>query len=249
MKTEILKVVNLTKRFGGLTANSQVNLTAGEGEILGLLGPNGAGKTTLFNCIAGYYRADEGSVTFRGEDITSQSPEDICRSGIARTFQLVKVFNGMTVLENVMCGAFLRSYRVRKARSKAQEVIDFLELSDKVHIPAENLTLPDKKRLELARALALDPRLIMLDEVMAGLTTAEIGKAVETLSRICDMGITLVVVEHVMEAIMPIAHKVVVLDNGEKIAEGTPDVISSDPRVIKAYLGEKYVAARRQNQS
>jgi len=248
MDREILKIDKLTKRFGGLTANDQIDITVMEGEILGLIGPNGAGKTTFFNCISGYLKSDEGRVIFSGNDITHLPLEKICQIGIVRTFQLVKVFNGMTALENVMSGAFLRTYQTRKARARAKEVLDFVGLTDKINVLAGTLTLPDKKKLELARALATDPKLLMLDEVMAGLTIGEVKDSVEMISRIRKLGITLLVIEHIMEVIMPISHRVVVLDNGSKIAEDTPDSVARNPRVIEAYLGEKYVAKRRQNQ-
>lgn len=238
----LLEVRNLTKRFGGLVANHRINLNINEGEIVGLIGPNGAGKTTLFNCIAGYYRPEEGSVHFMGRNITGYPPERVCKEGIARTFQLVKIFKDMTVLENVMVGAFVRAKTTREAREHAEEVLEFVGLADKQDALAGSLTIADKKRLEMARALATKPKLLMLDEVMAGLNPSEISEAVNLILKIRERGITLFLVEHVMAAIMPISDRIIVLDSGEKIAEGLPQEIASNERVIKAYLGERYRA-------
>ena len=247
MAKELLVVDKLTKRFGGLIANDRIDLKLHDGEILGLIGPNGAGKTTLFNCIAGYYPNEEGTVFFQEKNITNLPPEEVCKIGIARTFQLVKVFNGMTALENVMTAAFLHTAHAAKARKKAQEVLDFVRLADKKNFLTSTLTLPDKKRLEFARALASDPKIIMLDEVMAGLNTGEVKEAVELISQVRKWGISFIVVEHIMEVIMPISDRVIVLDHGAKIAEDTPEAVAKDLRVIEAYLGKKYVAKRREN--
>jgi len=238
----LLEVRNLTKRFGGLVANHRINLDINEGEIVGLIGPNGAGKTTLFNCIAGYYKPDEGTVRFMGKDITGHPPERVCKEGIARTFQLVKIFKDMTVLENVMVGALARARNTREARELAMEILEFVGEADKKDVLAGSLTIADKKRLEMARALATKPKLLMLDEVMAGLNPAEVSEAVDLILKIREQGITVFLVEHVMAAIMPISDRIIVLDSGEKIAEGLPEEIASNERVIKAYLGERYRA-------
>lgn len=234
----LLEAKEVTKRFGGLVANDRVSMTVEEGQIIGLIGPNGAGKSTFFNVLAGYYSPDGGEVHFGGHDVTGRPPEAACQLGIARTFQVVKPFSGMTVLENVMVGAFLRYHGVHDARRKAREVVDFVGLGGKADWPASALTIANKKRLELARALASEPRLLLLDEVMAGLTPTETHEAVELVRRVHAQGITMVVVEHVMEVVMPISHHIVVLDQGRKIAEGTPDEVARDPEVIRSYLGE-----------
>jgi len=239
-----LSVQRVTKRFGGLLANDDISLAMEEGEILGLIGPNGAGKSTLFNCIAGYYPATSGRIEFLGREITGMSPESICRAGIGRTFQLVRVFKEMTVLENVMVGAFRFTARPEEARRYAREVIDRLGLSAKADAGAMNLTVSEQKRVQLARALATRPRLLLLDEVMAGLNPQETGEAVRLVRSLREDGITMIVVEHVMEVVMPISDRVVVLDYGKKIAEGNPKEIVRDEKVIKAYLGEKRGAAR-----
>lgn len=240
----LLIVSNLTRRFGGLVANNEVNLEVNQGEIVGLIGPNGAGKTTLFNCISGFYRPDGGSVVFAGQEITRFGADRVCREGIARTFQIVKTFKDMSVLENVMVGAFCRTSRPEKARQEALRTLEFVGLADKKDLPGGSLTIADKKRLELARALATQPKLLMLDEVMAGLNPAETRQAVELIQKINAQGITLIVVEHVMEAIMTISHRIAVLDYGKKIAEGVPEKIAQNEEVIKAYLGERYYAPR-----
>jgi len=239
----ILSVQGVTKRFGGLLANDDISFAMEEGEILGLIGPNGAGKSTLFNCVAGYYPATSGRIEFRGREITGMAPEAICRAGIARTFQLVRVFREMSVLENVMVGAFALTPGTDEARRHAREVIDRLGLSAKTHMTAMNLTVSEQKRVQLARALATRPRLLLLDEVMAGLTPQETAEAVRLVRSLREDGITMIVVEHVMEVVMPISDRVVVLDYGKKIAEGDPKEIVRDEKVIKAYLGEKRGAA------
>lgn len=238
----LLQIENLTKRFGGLVANDNVNLTVNQGEIVGLIGPNGAGKTTLFNCIAGFYNPDGGAIRFQGKDITNYTPEKVCKEGIARTFQIVRVFKGMSVLDNIMVGAFLQSGNNSAARKQAIEVLHFTGLIPKKDMPASALTIADKKRLELARALATRPRLLMLDEAMAGLNPAECQEAVDIVRTINGQGVTILMVEHVMEIIMPISQRIVVLDYGKKIDEDVPEKVSKNPEVIKAYLGEKYVA-------
>ncbi|GAW91921.1 ABC transporter ATP-binding protein [Calderihabitans maritimus] len=234
----LLEIQKLTKRFGGLVANREISMQIDEGEIVGLIGPNGAGKSTFFAMVAGFYQPDGGRIFFNGEDITGRSPEYICRKGITRTFQIVKPFEDMTVLENVMVGAFLRTASPTRARKEAEEVLEFTGLANKLDWEAKGLTIADKKRLELARALATKPKLLLLDEVMAGLTPTETLEAVELIRQIHKRGIALFIVEHVMEVVMPISHRVVVLDGGEKIAEGTPEEVAKDPRVIKSYLGE-----------
>ncbi|KUK13219.1 MAG: ABC transporter ATP-binding protein [Synergistetes bacterium] len=238
----ILEVVNLTMKFGELIANNNISFKVNEGEIVGLIGPNGAGKTTLFNCITGYYRPFSGKVYFLGEDITGFPPYEIAKRGAVRTFQIVKPLKELSVLSNVMIGAFLREPDSNRARVIAEDVLNFCGMLDLKDKPAGSLTISDKKKLELARALATRPRLLLLDEVMAGLTSTEVKEAVRLILKIRDMGITLLVVEHIMEAIMPIADRVVVLDGGEKIAEDVPEKVVNDEKVIKAYLGEKYHA-------
>jgi branched-chain amino acid transport system ATP-binding protein len=241
----LLELKQLTKVFGGLMANDHVDLAVKEGEIVGLIGPNGAGKTTLFNCVAGFYPPTSGNVRFKGDDITGLPANEICLRGIARTFQIVRVFKDMAVLDNVMVGAFNRTNTAARARQKALEVLDFCGLAAKKSMLAGGLTIADKKRLEFAKALATEPALLMLDEAMAGLNQTETAEAVELVKKVRQSGITVLLVEHVMEVVMPISDRVVVLDYGRKIAEDVPEKVIQKEEVIKAYLGDKYHASRR----
>jgi len=239
----LLSVEAATKRFGGLLANREISLVIEPGEIVGLIGPNGAGKTTLFNCITGYMHPDEGRIAFDGADITQRRPERICGLGVARTWQVVRAFGRMTALDNVICGALERTNRVAEARARAADLLDFTELGARTHVAAANLTLADKKRLEIARALATRPRLLLLDEAMSGLTPRETAAAVQLVRRIHEeLGVTICVVEHVMEVVMPLSHRVVVLDYGVKIADGRPHDVVRDELVISAYLGARRAA-------
>jgi branched-chain amino acid transport system ATP-binding protein len=239
----LLSVESSTKRFGGLLANRDVSLTVGAGEIVGLIGPNGAGKTTLFNCIAGYMHPDAGRIVFDGTDITRTRPERICRLGVARTWQVVRTFGRMTALDNVVCGALERTSRVTEARARASELLEFTGLGGRGDMLAATLTLADKKRLEIARALATRPRLLLLDEAMSGLTPLEAAAAVTLVRRIHEeLGVAICVVEHVMEVVMPLSHRVVVLDYGVKIADGPPETVVRDEQVIRAYLGGRRAA-------
>ena len=234
---EALVIKGLNKRFGGLRAVQDVSFTAKENETVALIGPNGAGKTTSFNLITGFHRPDAGSVMAYGREIVGLKPHDICAHGLARTFQVAKPFGAMTVLNNVMTGAFLRDKSTAVARDKAREAIEFVGLSAKEQTAAKDLTTIDQRRLEMARALATAPRLLLLDEVMAGLNPAEIDQAVALVGKLSQRGLTIVIVEHVMRAIMAVARHIVVLDHGQKIAEGTPKEIVENPEVIRAYLG------------
>jgi branched-chain amino acid transport system ATP-binding protein len=238
-----LVISGLSKRFGGLRAVQDVSFTVAENETLALIGPNGAGKTTSFHLITGFHRADSGSVKAFGREIVGLRPHQVCALGLARTFQVAKPFGAMTVLDNVMTGAFLRDRHVAAARDKAQEAIDFVGLSARASTPAKDLTTIDQRRLEMARALATDPRILLLDEVMAGLNPAEIDQAVALVGKLSARGLTIVIVEHVMRAIMAVARRIVVLDHGQKIAEGAPREIVENPEVIRAYLGSGYVHA------
>jgi len=241
-KAICLKVAGLSKRFGGLAANNDVHFSVEEGEIVSVIGPNGAGKSTLFNCVTGFYRPDSGNVFFYGKDITRMRPDKVCNLGIARTFQIVEVISEMTVLENVTTGALLRYRRIKPAMERAGEILTFTGLYEKKDFLGTELTIADKKRLEVSMALATRPRLLMLDEAMAGLTKVELREMIDLIRKIRNEGITLIVVEHVMEAVMEISDRVVVLNSGKKIMEGTPKEVCSDREVIQAYLGEKYSA-------
>jgi len=241
-KATCLKVDGLSKHFGGLAANSDVSFSVEEGEIVSIIGPNGAGKSTLFNCVTGVYKPDRGSVAFFGRDITRMRPDKVCKIGIARTFQIVEVVSEMTVLENVTTGALLHHSRIKTAIEKADEILHFAGLYEKRDFLGTEITIADKKRLEVSMALATQPRLLMLDEAMAGLTKVELREILELLRKIRSEGMTLVIVEHVMEAVMQISDRVVVLNSGKKIMEGKPKEVVSDREVIQAYLGEKYSA-------
>src|ERR1700736_1817326 len=238
---DALVIRGLSKRFGGLRAVQDVSFTVKENETLALIGPNGAGKTTSFHLITGFHRPDQGSVSAFGKEIVGLKPHDICAHGLARTFQVAKPFGAMTVLANVMTGAFLRDKRTAVAREKAREAIEFVGLSAKEQTAAKDLTTIDQRRLEMARALATEPRLLLLDEVMAGLNPAEIDQAVALIERLSQRGLTIVIVEHVMRAIMAVARIIVVLDHGQKIAEGKPEEVMANAEVIRAYLGTGFV--------
>jgi branched-chain amino acid transport system ATP-binding protein len=234
---EALVIRGLSKRFGGLRAVQDVSFSVQENETVALIGPNGAGKTTSFNLITGFHRPDSGSVSAYGREITGLKPHNICAHGLARTFQVAKPFGAMTVLANVMTGAFLRDRNADVAREKAREAIAFVGLAAREQTAAKDLTTIDQRRLEMARALATQPRLLLLDEVMAGLNPAEIDQAVGLIGKLSERGLTIVIVEHVMRAIMAVARHIVVLDHGQKIAEGSPKEIVENPEVIRAYLG------------
>jgi branched-chain amino acid transport system permease protein len=238
----LLKVEGVTKAFGGLKAIEDVSVTIQRGEIVGLIGPNGAGKTTLFNLIDGFYRLNGGKITFKREDITNLTPPIICMKGIGRTFQLVKPFPHITVFDNVRVGSWLRNNSSRPVYQKTKEVLHFVGLEKYQDYQASNLTLANRKRLELARALATEPELLLLDEVMAGLNPAEIEEIITVVRKVSsEMKVTLLIIEHVMKAIMALSHRIVVLDYGKKIAEGRPEEIAKNESVIKAYLGEEYL--------
>jgi len=239
----ILELDAVTKRFGGLTAVSGVSLRVAAGEILGIIGPNGAGKTTLFNVISGYYRPESGRILFAGHEVTGQPPHAICRLGLTRTFQLVKPFGNLSVLDNVMIGALTRLPTVSSARLEAERVVETCGLAAHAAGQARTLPIGLRKRLEVARALATRPRLLLLDEVMAGLNPTELAGMVDLIRRLHADGLTLIVIEHIMAAMMRLAQRIVVLHHGEKIAEGRPEEIARDPRVVDAYLGEEFVLA------
>ncbi len=237
----LLEIEHVTKRFGGLLATNDVTFSIREGEIGFIVGPNGAGKTTLFNLISGVFHPDSGTIRFQGRDISRISPNQAAELGIGRTFQVVKPLRNLTVLENVMLGAFLRTRSGTKAAEESRGVLRYLQMEKIADSPASGLPLPMLKRLEIARALATRPRLILLDEVMSGLSTAEALALAETLKKLPEWGISAVGgVEHVMQVVMSIADRVVVLDHGTVIAEGTAKEVVHEPRVIEAYLGSKY---------
>ena len=237
------EVRSLSKRFGGLVAVGNVSFEVPKGKIIGLIGPNGAGKTTIFNLITGFIPPDSGEVLFKGETITALSPpHQVCLKRIGRTFQVVKPFSGMTVLENTMVGAFAHLHNAQEARNLALEILGFIGLSKHWGSPASSLTIADRKRLELGRALATRPDLLLLDEVVAGLNPKETEEIIGIIKKISSQGITILMIAHVMKAVMALSDRVVVLHHGEKIAEGTPIEISRDKRVIEAYLGEEYLA-------
>lgn len=234
-----LEVTNISKSFGGLNALRNISFKVSQGETVGIIGPNGAGKTTLFNVISGFIRPDQGEVFFTGRKLVGMRPDQICKIGLVRTFQLVQSFPKLTALENVMIGALSRHYNPLLARQESEQWLDFIGINRKKWDQvAKNLTLVDKKRLELARALAADPKIILADEAMSGLTPTEITEVIGTIQKIKEKGLTLVLIEHVMRVIMELSDRIIMLNFGEKFIEGTPSDIVKDKGVAKAYLGE-----------
>jgi branched-chain amino acid transport system ATP-binding protein len=239
----LLNVQGITKQFGGLVAVHDFSVSMDPGQIFALIGPNGAGKTTAFNVISGFYKPNAGSITFNNENITKLRPDQICKRGITRTFQVVRPFRGISVLENVMVGAYARTNNTNVAREKAYEALDFLGMLPLAEHLASGLPIAGRKRLEIARALATEPKLLLLDETMAGLRPAETDEVIGMVRKISERGIGILLVEHVMRVVMSLAERVVVLHHGEKLAEGTPEEIVQNPKVIDAYLGEAHVAS------
>jgi len=240
--TALLSVDGVTKRFRGLVAVDDVGFQVAERDIFAIIGPNGAGKTTLFNMIAGVFAPDQGSITFAGERIDGHAPEEICRRGIGRTFQLVRPFMTLSVEDNAIMGALLRRSDMTAALRRAHEVLWQLDLFEKRALPASALTLPDRKRLEVARALATDPKLLLLDEVMAGLRPPEVDRMVSILTTLNrESGLTIVLIEHVMRAVMALAGRVLVLHHGAAIADGAPAAVVREPAVVHSYLGTEAV--------
>ncbi|MGX1389455.1 ABC-type branched-subunit amino acid transport system ATPase component/ABC-type branched-subunit amino acid transport system permease subunit [Bradyrhizobium japonicum] len=238
--TALLETRGVWQRFGGLVANSDVSISVGRGEIVGLIGPNGAGKSTLFNLIAGVLPPTQGSIWFDGEDVTNMPAAERCQRGVGRTFQVVKSFETMTVIDNVIVGALVRNTVMREARRKAHEVLEFTGLAARADVLASDLVPAEKRRLEVARALATEPKLLLLDEVLTGLTPTEAQTGVALVRKVRDAGITVLMVEHVMEIVMPLVDRAIVLDLGKVLVEGKPSDVVRDPKVISAYLGDRH---------
>jgi branched-chain amino acid transport system ATP-binding protein len=238
----LLRVSGVTKRFGGITANRGITFDVAAGELVGIIGPNGAGKSTLFECVSGFYAPDEGSVEFDGTRLTRMSPDRVCRLGVARTFQKLRPFQGLTVVENVMVGALTRIHDVRQAREKAHEWLRRVGLLEKANAHARTLSTGQRKRLELARALATQPRLLLLDEVTGGVDQRSIPGLVELVRELHAGGLTLLVIEHNMRVVTAVAQRIIALHMGEVIADAAPGAVARDPRVVEAYLGQAYIA-------
>ncbi len=238
----LLEVHGLIKDFGGLRANDDISITMERGELIGLIGPNGAGKTTLFNCVSGLHPVTSGRVMFDGQDITDLKAHEVARLGLARTFQVYVASGDLNVEENVMVGCFMCTRSPSRARARANEILKDLNLHDLSEFRVSELTVAAQKRVTMATALGSDPKLLLLDEVAAGLNPSEIEEIMADIRHVHeDMGVTVMLIEHVMELVMKVSDRVIVLDSGKKIAEGDPETIAKDPRVIKAYLGERYV--------
>lgn len=239
----LLELRDICMDFGGLRAIDTLSINIDQGQILGLIGPNGAGKSTAFNCVAGVYKPTAGAIFFDGQNITGAKPWDLCRMGLARTFQIVKPFATKTVLYNVMVGAFARTDHTDEAEAIALDVLKSLNLDHKKDFLAGALTIADRKRLEIARAMATAPKLLLLDEVMAGLRPTEVDEMIDIFRQVRDSGVTIFVIEHIMRAVMALCDELVVIQFGRKICEGNPEDVAKDEKVIKAYLGEEYVAS------
>jgi branched-chain amino acid transport system ATP-binding protein len=235
----LLEVKELSKHFGGVVALDGVNIKVDKGELVGIIGPNGAGKTTLYNCVTGFYPPTSGKVFFDGKDVTGLPSHKLCRMGMARTFQIPRPFMSMTLLENVMVGALGAGMSLREAKEKAKEIVSFLKLEEQANKPISKLNFNYRRRCELARALATNPKLLMLDETFAGLNPSEIDEMVKLVRKIHESGVTIMLTEHVMKVVMSLAERIVVLHQGKVIAEGLPREVVNDSRVVEAYLGQK----------
>ncbi len=239
----LLEAKGITKKFGGLIAVNNLDLTVDKGDIVGMIGPNGAGKTTAFNLLSGVYKPDQGQILFKGKEITHWRPDQICKEGLTRTFQVVKPFTNLSVRDNVIVGAYNHTSNKAVANAKVDEILDFLDMYDQAEQLAGSLTIASSKRLEMAKAMATDPQMLLLDEVMAGLRPTETQDVIEMVRKVSEKGIAVLLVEHVMHVIMSLAKRVVVIHHGIKIAEGVPTEVVADRGVIEAYLGEVEVDA------